>query len=250
MIQLKEGFDERLQELHTYLDLLDGIEKQVQGGLPRLGQGPSGLTISAQQQKILYSSVYLQLYNLVEATITRCVDALSDAVIEQERWFPADLTAELRREWVRYIARPQVEQGADRRLESTMKLCEHLVQGHPLSQLKIVKGSDGNWDDNAISDLAERLGLSLRIQDATVAPIKRHFRDDKGALSFIKITRNKLAHGSLSFVECGDGVTAAELRELTDKTSTYLREVVESFQRWIDAHEFILPDRRPAVKRA
>jgi len=248
MIGLREAFEERLQEIETYLDLLDGVEKQVQSGPPKLGA--HGLTISAQQQKILYSSVYLQVYNLVEATITRCVEALSHAVTHEERWLPGDLTVELRREWVRFTARTHVEQQSEKRLKDALVLCDQLVEGRPVAHLKIVKGYDGNWDDGAISKLAKRLGLPLRIQEETATPIKRHYKNDKGLLSFVKATRNNLAHGSISFAECGEGVTVAELRELTQKTSLYLREVIGSFQAVIDSYEFLTPEHRPEARGA
>ena len=76
-----QAFEERLQEIETYLDLLEALEKQVQRGLPKIGQ--AGPIITVQQQRILYSSVYLQLYNLIESTVTRCVEAISTAVVER-----------------------------------------------------------------------------------------------------------------------------------------------------------------------
>src|SRR4051812_30680386 len=102
-----QTFEDRLQEIETYLDLLDALEKQVQQGLPRIGQ--TGPTITVQQQRILYSSVYLQLYNLVEATITRCIDAVSVAIAEKGSWLPSDLSISVRREWVRAIARTHTD---------------------------------------------------------------------------------------------------------------------------------------------
>ena len=64
MDPLTESFEERLQEIEVYLDLLEHLEQQVAIGPPKIGES----SITTQQQKILYSSVYLQLYNLVEAT--------------------------------------------------------------------------------------------------------------------------------------------------------------------------------------
>ena len=82
---LSQTFEERLQEIETYLDLLEAFE--VQAGR-RIGEA----TVSAQQQKILYSSVYVQIYNLVEATITWCVEAVRSAAADHGRWKPGDLS--------------------------------------------------------------------------------------------------------------------------------------------------------------
>ena len=53
MSAVTEVFNERLQEIETYLDLLDALDRQVQSGPPEIG----GSQITVPQQRILYSSV-------------------------------------------------------------------------------------------------------------------------------------------------------------------------------------------------
>jgi hypothetical protein len=243
MPNLRNAFDERLEEIDTYLDFLEGVEQEVRNGTPRLGQG--GLVITARQQRILYSSVYLQLYNLVEATITKCLDAVCTAAMEGGRWRPGDLSTEMRREWVRFTARTHVTLTDENRLRHALELVEQLVSALPVTRLKVEK-SGGNWDDEQIEGVASRIGLRLQITRSVYQGIKRKIRDDKGALALIAGLRNDLAHGSLSFAECGAGVLVAELRELKDKTALYLGEVVDAFEVWISSYEFLVPNSRPA----
>lgn len=245
MEDLSQAFEERLQEIEAYLDLLEALEQQVQQGLPKIGVG--GLTstvITVQQQRILYSSVYLQLYNLVESTVSRCLSAVSKVIVDRNLQ-PSDLSSDLRREWVRSIARTHTDLGYDKRLEFALELFAHVVQASPMVTFKLEKGGGGNWDDVEIYKLSQRLGLSLNISNNTHRDIKQPFRDDKGALVLIRILRNKLAHGDLSFAECGENITAHDLRQLTDRVALYMREVVACFKSSIDAHEFLQPDRRP-----
>ncbi len=115
MGDFSQAFEDRLQEIEAYLDLLESLEKQVQTGTPRIGGKKDGATITVQQQKILYSSVYLQLYNLIESTVTSCIDAVCAAIVNN--WRPCDLSAEMRREWVRFTARTHIELNYDNRLE-------------------------------------------------------------------------------------------------------------------------------------
>ncbi len=242
MDNFSQAFEERLKEIETYLDLLEALEKQVQEGTPQFGA--DGSTITVQQQRILYSSVYLQLYNLMESTVTRCLNAVSKSVINMST-HPGHLSDCLRREWVRFIARTHTDLNYENRLESALKLCDHLVQTLPISTFEVEKGAGGSWDDNAISKISTRLGFSLNITTDVYKGVKRPFRNDKGPLEFIKQLRNELAHGSLSFAECGEGVTVSDLRELTKRASLYLREVVACFKSSIDAHEFLIPEQRP-----
>ncbi|MFN5856519.1 MAG: MAE_28990/MAE_18760 family HEPN-like nuclease [Pseudanabaenaceae cyanobacterium] len=235
-----QGFEERLQEIETYLDFLEAVDEQVQQGNPQLGE--NGAIITPQQQKILYSSVYLQLYNLVESTVTRCLDSISRHVVDQSLK-PRDLSFELRQEWVRGIARTHIDLNYEKRLESAMNLCNHLVDTLPISDFTLEKGG-GNWDDEEIYRFSQRLGLRLNISNNARQAVKQKIKNDMGTLTLIKDYRNKLAHGNLSFAECGENTTAYDLRQITNRVAVYMREVVYFFKLSIDNSEFLAPERR------
>ncbi|MDR0809933.1 MAG: hypothetical protein LBE86_12545 [Gemmobacter sp.] len=238
------GFQERLAEVEAYLEFLSTMEAQSRQGPPRL-EGAKH-PISTQQQRILYSSVYLQLYNLVEATMSCCIEAVSEAAKENAQWKPGDLSVSMRREWVRMTARTHIELAPEKRLESALRLCEHLVASLPISAFDIEKGGGGNWDDCEIEAFSRRLGFELVVSKPVYSAIKQPFRDDLGPLALVKKLRNSLAHGSISFAQCAEDVTVGRLVELKDRTVNYLREVVDCFTRCIDSFEYLLPERRPA----
>lgn len=243
METLRTGFDERLSEVEAYLDFLTVLEVRAQDGPPKLEGAQHA--ISTQQQKILYSSVYLHLYNLVESTMSRCIEAVAHSAARASEWKPGDLSVELREEWVRVIARTHVTLEPRQRLQSAVALCEHLVSALPVAAFKIEKGHSGNWDDVAIEKISKRLGLALVVSEPVFGAVKRHLRDDLGPLALVKDLRNRLAHGSISFTECAENVTVADLIDLKEKAVNYLREVVERFIAYLSSYEFLLPARRP-----
>lgn len=239
---LEPFFNERIGEIREYLQLLQAIELESTNGIPRLKQ--TNLAITVPQQKILNSSVYLQLYNLIEAIVTRCLDALA-ATFEQGNWQPIDLDLKLREEWVRFIARTHVDMSPENRLKSAMQMCNHLIGSLPVRGFKVDPGGGGNWDDEAIHKLVGRMGGTLVLDRSAYDAVKRPVRDGLGPLKLVKMRRNGLAHGSLSFVDCADGVDVAELIGITDSAEVYLRAVISSFESFIDSGLFLEESKRP-----
>ena len=244
MSALITSFQERLAEVDTYLEFLSTMEMCAQQGPPKLDGAEH--PISAQQQRILYSSVYLQLYNLVESTMSSCIEAVTEAARENDRWVPGDLSQSLRREWVRVMARTHEELTPEHRLDKALYLCDHLVALSPVADFVLDKGGGGNWDDQAIEAISKRLGFQLVVSEPVYSAVKRRFQDDLGPLVLVKQLRNRLAHGSISFAQCAEDVTVARLVDLKVKTVDYLREVVGCFDAYLDSFEYLLPERRPA----
>lgn len=242
--ELSGFFEERLGEIADYLDLLTEVEAAAQSGPPRI-EGTSFL-ISPSQQRVLYSSVYLQMYNLVEATVSRCVDAVAIAA-NNGSWRPDDLNEDMRREWVRSSARTHADLTPEKRLATAVTMCDHLIGNLPMTAFCIEVGGGGNWDDEAIERMSARLGCKFQIKPSTRTAVRRSMRNDVGALKLVKNLRNGLAHGSISFTECADGVTVSELRNVMDAVAQYLREAITCFSAYIDLFDFLLPERRPTT---
>lgn len=242
MDPLTDAFNDRLQEIESYLAFLEALQREAFSGPPRIG----GSAVTSQQQQILYSAVYLQLYNLVESTVISCINAVAAAAANGGRWRPGDLSDRLRREWVRVMAQTHVNLNIDNRLGTAVAFCERLIRLDPITAWEFETGGGGNWDDHEIEVISDRIGCDLTIIDRTVLTgIKMKVRDDKRPLELVKYLRNRLAHGSISFAECGDGVVVTELRDLTDKIAAYLLAVLTGFRQFIDSYEFLDPARRP-----
>src|SRR4051794_31380875 len=103
MSALRDAFDERLDEVRAYLGFLSAMETEAQGGAPRFQHAQESIT--PQQQKLLYAALYLQLYNLIEATMTLCIQSVADAAARDGHWKPQDLSNAIRTEWIRSTAK-------------------------------------------------------------------------------------------------------------------------------------------------
>jgi hypothetical protein len=244
MEELRAAFEERLAEVEEYLEFLKLLQASMQAGPPKFSG--TDQVINVQQQKILYAGVYLQLYNLVESTMTRCIDFIAQSAFKDATWRPNDLSQTLFREWIRLTARTHTELTPEHRLDHALNLCSLLISASPLTEFSIDKGGGGNWDDNEIEAMATRLGFRLNVSRRVYSDVKRKFRDDLGPLSLVKKLRNMLAHGSISFTESAEAETVVRLIELKDKTANYLKEVIVCFSGYVERYEFLIPERRPA----
>lgn len=245
MGELENRFQDRVGEVESYFSLLIALDKAAQNGTPKLNATDE--VIRPEQIKILHSSAYLQLYNLVESTMSDCIDSVAKAAKEDSRWKPGDLSKELRQEWVRFISRPHDNLNGDNRLAKAVELCDYLVDSLPVKNFMIEKGGGGNWDDKAIEEfIKKRLGFTTPINQAISGSVKiERFRDKTGALELIKKLRNKLAHGHISFVQCSESGTVLELSELKNLTKDYLNEVVKLFSEYISSFHFLDESHRP-----
>ena len=146
---------------------------------------------------------------------------------------------------MRLTARTHLPLNEDNRLTHAVNALERVIRGDP-----VLWPSDadrkGNWDDDEIDALSTKLGCALHLSPDVYEGVKRPIRDDKGPLRLIRDLRNRLAHGSLSFEECGTGVTVSDLREIKDRTVGYLREVVAAYGTHVDEYRFLIPTKRPA----
>lgn len=241
---LEDAFNERLTEVEAYLSFLEEMEQAALGGVPRFGE--TGNPLTQKQAEILRAGVYVQLYNLVEATMTECLDALATAT-HGGGWAPAQLSAAFRKEWVKVAAGVNVQMNPETRLNYAEQLVALLVAGHALRPFKIEKGGGGNWDDEMIEAALKRLGVPLVLAPAVRTAAKRPYRDNMKIMKIIMKMRNDLAHGNISFAECGENETSRSLRSAMLSSSMYLRTVVRAVERYIDRHEFLDAAHRPAL---
>lgn len=177
-------FEDRHAEVEEYLSFLRNLEESAQEGVPRL-QG-TGAQITTAQTRILSSCLYLQLYNLVEATVVRCLEEVA-AAAEDAGCRPGDLSAELRTQWVRSVARTHINDlTPEKRLEAALGMCEQLLEQMPVTGFKIDPGRGGNWDDVSIKELCDRVGCRLEISPDVFRATKHHIRGNMGALKLSK----------------------------------------------------------------
>jgi hypothetical protein len=96
----------------------------------------------------------------------------------------------------------------------------------------------GANNDERIQKLLKRHGIELKLPKRVLTQVKKPVFDENGPLALIRLRRNDLAHGLISFAECGRGLTVPDLRRWTFIVVVYLRAVIEHFEHYLDKSQF------------
>ena len=235
MNSILTGFNEHSREIGDYLDFLSILENEMQNGIPKIGSK----VITPQQVYALYSSAFVQIYNLVEGTISKCIKAICDVIIVNGDCTLADLSEAMRKEWLRYAAKTHYTLAPDKRLEKLEDVLRMAVDGTPVSEFRLEKGGGGNWSDSTIEKFLYRIGCDYSIDEQLKKRVKRPFKDDAGVMQYLMKLRNDLSHGNVSFCQCGQDVSFTDIKNTYAVVHEYLNVIVSSVSQYIENRHYL-----------
>ena len=245
-MELQEDFNEKKAEVEEYIQLLEDINSTMQEGTIFLTarheyNGSKLCSISPQQQKIMFSCLYLQLYNLVESTVLGCISQLEQTIkqISMDNWLRLNIY--LRKELIHSWVRKNGNGAEDTRGKAILELVDSMFIENGVIQFVFDKRRNGgNWDDKGIEEFARNIGMSLEIHHDLYQSTKKKLFNGQGGLSLIRAFRNELAHGGVSFVQCGERLDFSQLKSLAYIVFEYLQAVIQRFQIFINNQEYFL----------
>lgn len=211
-------YNKRLHEVELYfetLELLDQGNCSIKS-IDLLGT-ETIKEIDAELSTILKANGFLLLYNLVESTIRKSIDAVINSVHISSVTF-RNLSDELRSLWIR-------QEGRNITNEKIMLIANTILEDRFLTFKRDCIKISGNIDAQEIRRILKQVGGN----DV----------EDGRCLKAIKDKRNNLAHGNFSFSEIGRDCTVKELLEYKDDTKDYLSKVLDEIQIYIDSHKFL-----------
>lgn len=226
MIDVERDFRLRCREIIKHLNTLRFIEDHgaflvSPSGASR--QGEARMKIDINTRHVMKASTLLHFYNLVESTVYSCLREIGEEIVSQRVSF-RDLSQPWQEAFLRDVGKIGDPLNPDRRLENLKEVC---VAVSPGSVAKFSpRLSAGNLNDDSIGRIFKRHGLSLRLGSRLQMRIKRHVVDNMGVLELVRVRRNQLAHGQISFADCGRVLTVVDLRGWAASIIRYLRVVL------------------------
>ncbi len=218
MTNTRLEYNKRLQEVEVYfstLKLLDSGNCSIKC-VDILGKEIIK-AIDNELSTILKANGFLLLYNLVESTIRKSVDAILNSIHNTSVTF-GDLSKELKKLWIK-------QEGRNANSDKILTIANIILENKLLTFKRDCVNISGNIDAQEIRKILKQVG------GGTIENGRR--------LKDIKDKRNYLAHGDFSFSEIGKDYSVNDLVKYKDDTKEYLSKVLDEIQSYIDNQKFL-----------
>lgn len=233
IIELYDLFRQRCAEVSRYIDFIEIIANnrsvtlagEVDGAVALIG----GAELSRELTKTLRANTYLLLYNLVEATMTNAIDAIHKAVDGDNLGFD-QLSGNLQNIALSHFKRA-IKDNHSSALDGRVHPIEIAITRLGYDREKIFSG---NVDCSEIRTTAKKYGFQTADPNLNGRQTLRQLKD-------VRDKRNALAHGRLSFEQCGQDTSPEYLSKVHYQTTVYLRSVLWSISSYLREKKYAAP---------
>lgn len=226
MLEVKQDFETRKQEVELYFSFLNDLEQQAISLSQQNQEGESlPYELDSTLSKTLKATGFLLLYNLVESTIANGINAIFDELKSKNVAFDS-VTDELKKKAIQNIKTNYTQ---DLYSNITNVSVDILSAGFDPRNL-----FSGNVDAKKIREVAQAHGFSSDTDGQTTKSGEK--------LLTIKTNRNDLAHGVKSFSEVGrEHAISGDsgLLEIKDETLAYLEAILTNIENYISVQEYL-----------
>jgi hypothetical protein len=218
----KNEFVKRVDEINFYFNLLENLEKkEAVLSFPRDGDRQEPFNVKLLLT--LKSAAMLLLYNLVESTVSNCLNSLHQKISEEGCNY-GQLIEEVQKVWLKYQYKVLNEQNSINTgqlhwiidiLISTKCVELSLEEGEKLTASQF----SGNLDDKEVVKIAKNYKINF----------------DKSCpnLTVIKNKRNQLAHGELSFADSSTRHSIQYMEILKNNTVDFMQQFMDAVEDYI-----------------
>lgn len=210
-------FDKRLDDIEDsfkFLCFFDSLEPWKNETLLH-SSTEATLDVTQVMQSCNKAQFLLLLYNLVEATIYNCIIQIYDAILDEELKCK-DLSNDLQELCISYLKKSE-KSFANLPREEQLNTLAHFND--------TTVNIQGNLDLRKIVEVIEKHGCKLS---------SLINRDEVGnSFYIVKQQRNDLAHGNVSFSECGSKYLLSDLQQYKNHIISTLRIILQQVDDFI-----------------
>lgn len=230
MQKVIEEFEERVKDTEKYLRVLECLESPTVILYDKSTRRRKKV-FEDGSFKVMKATVFLLIYNLVESSI-RSAFAELYSEIANSGTPPGELRSELRELWIRQTFHKLDKDSAALRnfREITKGIIDHYMAELPLALEAEHLPISGNLGCSEIRKTCLCHGITAKVH--------RHARGGI-ELETVKLKRNHLAHGNISFSDCGKEYTVSDLKRINREAILFIRGTIRSIENFINSKGFV-----------
>lgn len=219
-------FDERVQEIDLYFEAIKELD---QGSTNHTSDAPY---FHNEFIKILKANTLLMIYNLVESTVMGGILEIYDK-LRQEGLTYSGVRKEIKDIWFSYKFRQVYDQQAhfNSYKGKALEIVNSILVGEVIELDRKATAISGNLDAQQIRNVCNEHGIVFQTDERSRGGV---------VLETVKDRRNDLAHGTLSFAECGRDYSIEDLSNIKDETVLFLRGLLTGMKQYYDEKQYQL----------
>ena len=229
MTNTRYELERRKREIDSYFSLLSQLDKGICDlHITAIDGNNSIYRIDNELYKILKANGFILLYNLIEATVRKSIEAIlthiySDGIVYKK------LSSQIKQLWIAQhliSLRKGIDTVSYDKIKRIMfDMASNIVEDNILRLEAECIRTSGNIDAQMIRAIADQIGFEKSINGHHLVTIKEK--------------RNHLAHGELSFSEVGRDCSIRDLISIKEHTYNYLESVMNNICTYLTNKEYI-----------
>ncbi|WP_347460652.1 MAE_28990/MAE_18760 family HEPN-like nuclease [Acinetobacter sp. ANC 7454] len=223
-------FEDKCLEIERYLDFLDKLDNGSDNHL--LSKNSHNIwevsEISREVQKTIRASTYLLIYNLLESSMCNALDSIH-STLETENIDIQSVSTKLKRIIYNNLKKGLGEKSIDELIKSNIDL-RPIIMKHGYNKKDLLSG---NFDVDVLKKIEKKYGFQsypLNGRQGLFSPQTIHE---------IKVKRNELAHGALSFEQCGQSIPISSMTQKYNEAKNMMLAVFNGLNNFLDQKAYM-----------
>lgn len=225
--QTRQLSSKRKQELEKFFGGLNALEDFTSGKITHL----PAKAVSDDFMKILKASSFLLLYNYIEGCVLHSFSSIYDEIKSSNISY-AQLRVEFRKIWIDYQTKSLLVDPASSHNsynEAASRMVNEILEKTSISLSRKALPFSGNLNDEKIKEVCQKHGIKLSSKLIAV----------EETLETVMSKRNALAHGNISFGECGREYVVSDLERMKKSALEYMELVISGIESFAASKRYL-----------
>ncbi|WP_321306058.1 MAE_28990/MAE_18760 family HEPN-like nuclease [Marinifilum fragile] len=225
-----ENFNQRYAEVEKYYKVLLTLDDERVSIIRNGDVRKRKIKLDSDALKVMKSTCFLLLYNLIESSIRESFTYLYEKINSEENSIE-NYTDEFKKLWLNQHFKNIDPVSSNQATYRTVinSIVEKILNSEDFNMDSELLPISGNIDAQKIRELYKKHNIKLNIH---------HRAFGGGELRTVKDKRNALAHGNITFSECGREYTVDDLVNIKKRTVIYLRSSLRYMKIFTESRKY------------